>query len=205
MTGMDVDGSSLEIEVKLSVASADEASRRLALLPAQARDARRFEDNDIYDTPDRALSGRHSLLRLRVVEGRGVVTFKQKVESDLKAKVRAEVQTAVTSPDAMRRIFESLGFVRIYRYQKYRSYHEWTDPRSGASLAICLDETPIGVFMELEGPKESIDEAARRMGYSEADYIVEDYRALHLAWLKERALAETDMVFEGPAVGEPSR
>jgi adenylate cyclase class 2 len=205
MTGMEVDGSSIEIEVKLSVASAHEASGRLALLPAQARDGRRFEDNDIYDTPDRALSGRHSLLRLRVVEGRGLVTFKERVESDLRAKVRAEVQTAVTSPEAMRRIFDSLGFVRIYRYQKYRSNYGWADPQSGESLAISLDETPIGVFMELEGPKESIDQAARRMGFAEADYIVDDYRALHRAWLKERALPETDMVFEAPAAGEPSR
>ncbi|HEY3176349.1 MAG TPA: class IV adenylate cyclase [Candidatus Polarisedimenticolia bacterium] len=205
MNGVEADGTTLEIEVKVRAPSVDEALRRLAHLPALARDTRRFEDNDIYDTPDRALSGRHHLLRLRVVEGRGTVTFKQRVESDLRAKVRAEAQTGVTSPEATREILRSLGYVRIYRYQKYRRYYAWTDPATGAALAITLDETPIGVFMELEGPKEGIDRAAGRMGYAESDYIVDDYRALHLEWLKDRSLPETDMVFSGPDPGGPSR
>lgn len=205
ISGVEADGSVLEIEVKLGVSGAGEALGRLARLPAALRDGRRFEQNEIYDTPDRALSGRRDLLRLRVVEGRGILTFKRVVESEIRAKVRAETQTAVSSPGAMREILRSLGFTPIYRYEKYRAYYEWVPPGPGSPLAISLDETPIGVFMELEGARESIDRAAALMGYAEEDYIVDDYRALHVAWLGARGLPRGDMVFAAAPHGGEAR
>ena len=192
---MEGEGSSLEIEVKLRAGSADEALERLARLPATLDQGRLFEDNDVFDTPDGRLKRAECLLRLRVVDTRGILTFKEKVETAMRAKVRTEVQTAVGSPEAIRGILTKLGLVRVYRYQKYRSYHGWTEPESGARLSISLDDTPIGIFIELEGDMTAIDRAARRMGYGEADYIVEDYRALHIAWLHQRGLPAGDMVF----------
>lgn len=188
---------SLEIEIKLTVKSVEEARARLARLPADSREERRFEDNEIFDTPDRRLTRADALLRLRVVGQRGVITFKEKVESDLRAKVRREIETDVDSPASMRAILERLGLVRIYRYQKYRSYHAWIDPASDQGLTISLDDTPIGVFLELEGPPEAIDRAAAMMGFGPDDYVLDDYRTLHLAWLQERGLPESDLVFPG--------
>jgi adenylate cyclase, class 2 len=196
---MDTDGSGLEIEVKLALGSPAEAKERLGRLPAVLEDERRFEDNEVFDTPDGRLKRAGSMLRLRIVErdGRmsGVVTFKERVETGMRAKVRAEVQTMVASPVATREIISKLGFVRVYRYQKYRSYFGWSDPESGAKLSISLDDTPIGLYIELEGEKIAIDRAAGRMGFAENDYIVEDYRALHRAWLERRGLPAGDMVF----------
>ena len=192
---MESDGIGLEIEVKLQTRSVDEARARLARLPAAPEQERRFEDNEVFDTPDRRLMASESLLRLRRVDAHGIVTYKERIETGMRAKVRAEIQTVVGSPDAMREILLKLGLSRVYRYQKYRSYLAWNDPESGARLGISLDETPIGVFIELEGDKETIDRAARRMGYAEADYIVEDYRSLHRAWLERRGLPDGDMVF----------
>ncbi len=201
MDGVEKDGAALEIEVKIRVTDTREARDRLARLPAILREPRAHEDNDVYDTPDRALSARRDLLRLRVAAGRAILTFKRKVDADFKAKVRQEIQTSVTTPSAMREILRALGYARIYRYEKYRAWYEWTDPESGGSLAISLDETPIGVFVELEGERGAIDRAARRMGWTESDFIVEDYRELHEEWLAERGLPEGDMVFVEPADG----
>ena len=199
MRGMEQGGSSLEIEVKLRVESLHEAHRRLAALPATLTDGRQFEDNDIFDLPDGRLAAARSLLRLRVVGSTGMVTFKSVVEGqdwdNVRAKVRAEVQTPVGAPEAMRGIFLKLGLSRVYRYQKYRSYYRWADPASGATLSISLDETPIGIYLELEGDKNAIDIAAARMGWTPDDYIVDDYRALHIAWLEQRGLPPGDMVF----------
>jgi len=196
---METGGSGLEVEVKLGVASLPEAHRRLAALPATLTDERQFEDNDIFDLPDGRLSAARSLLRLRVVGDGGMVTFKSIVEGPgwdtVRAKVRAEVQTAVGTPEAMRDIFLRLGLSRVYRYQKYRSYYRWTHPDSGAALCISLDEMPIGIYLELEGDKQAIDAAARRMGWTQDDYITDDYRTLHMAWLEKRGLPVGDMVF----------
>ncbi len=195
----------LEVEVKLRAGGAGEALERLRRLRADLVEPRAFEDNDVYDTPGGRLRGEGSLLRLRIVGGRGLLTFKEKVVSDLRAKVRREVQTAIESPDAARAILGRLGLIRVYRYQKFRSYYVWTDPGSGGRLAICLDETPIGVFLELEGAKESIDRAASLMGYGERDYILDDYRSLHHAALRERGLPEADLVFGDDPASRPAR
>jgi adenylate cyclase, class 2 len=192
---MDGSGVGLEIEVKLRAIGREDATSRLARLPALLEEERRFEDNDVYDLPDGRLAKSESLLRLRVVETRAILTFKEKVSSDLNAKVRSEAQSQVASADAIRIIFDKLGLVRVYRYQKYRSYYGWIDPAGGGSLQLSLDETPIGVFLELEGPKLAIDHAAGLLGYGESDYIIEDYRSLHQEWLSQRGLPPCDMVF----------
>jgi len=192
------EGASVEIEVKLRFPSIEEARSRLEKLAADIRETRRFEDNLVYDTPEGRLARAGSLLRLREVEGKGVLTLKEVVASDLRAKVRSELQTEVRSPGAIREIFSKIGLVEVYRYQKHRSYYAWSDPQTGETLEISLDETPIGVFVELEGSKPSIDRAARRMGFGESDYILEDYRSLHRLWLEERQLAPSDMLFEEP-------
>lgn len=198
---MDQSGTRTEIEIKLKVASVQEGLDKLALLPAELEEAPRFEDNEVYDTASRSLGATETLLRLRVVGERATVTLKEKVTSPLRAKVRTETETVVGSPDALRAVFARVGLVRVYRYQKYRSYHAWTDPKTGHQLAICLDDTPIGVFMELEGEQASIESAAAAMGFAASDHILDDYRTLHKAWAAQRGQPFGDMVFDDVAEG----
>jgi len=185
----------LEVEVKLRVIDEEDAMTRLSRLPATLVERRGFEDNEILDTADGALKAAGRLLRLRVTPERSLLTFKEKVASDLHAKVRSEVETEVGSPEAVRLMLLKLGLAPVYRYQKYRSYHAWTDEVSGERLSISVDETPIGVYVELEGPPLAIDAAAGKMGYTVDDYILDDYRTLHLAWLDQRGLPQGDLVF----------
>jgi adenylate cyclase class 2 len=154
----------LEIEVKLRMASIDRARALLARLPAVLSRERGFEDNVVYDLPDGSLRRQECMLRLRDSDGEGTLTWKEKVPTQLRAKVRAEVESKVASPEAVRTILGKLGLVVVYRYQKYRADYRWTDPDGGAQLLICLDDTPIGAFVELEGPPETIDRAASAMG-----------------------------------------
>jgi len=63
-------------------------------------------------------------------------------------------------------------------------------------LVIEMDETPIGTFLELEGPAEAIDRAARELGYAKKDYVVKSYLALYLEECRRRGEAPKDMVFE---------
>jgi len=203
---MDESGTRTEIEIKLKVASVQEGLDKLALLPAELEEAPRFEDNEVYDTASGSLGATETLLRLRVVGERATVTLKEKVANDAaggapRAKVRTETETVVAFPDALRAVFARVGLVRVYRYQKYRSYHAWTDPKTGHQLAISLDDTPIGVFMELEGEQASIESAAAAMGFAASEHIIDDYRTLHKAWAAQRGQPFGDMVFDDVAEG----
>jgi len=52
-----------------------------------------------------------------------------------------------------------------FRYEKYRTTFRLPDSNAWANgLLIELDETPIGTFVELEGPAAAIDRAAEELG-----------------------------------------
>lgn len=181
----------LEIEVKIRFEDVDEARRALKDAGAREIRARHFEDNRIFDTPGRDLAARSALLRVRETsDEKGFVTFKEKVESDISAKVRKELEAEVSPPATLAQILLGSGFIQTYRYQKYRTVF-----RLGAAT-IDLDETPMGCFIEIEGSREEIDEASRRMGRRPEQYIVEDYRSLYLEWLEQRGLPPGEMIFD---------
>ena len=59
-----------------------------------------------------------------------------------------------------------------------------------------LDETPIGTFLELEGPSRWIDRTAKELGSTKDAYIFRSYARLHAQWCAEYDKPFCDMVFE---------
>jgi len=179
-----------ETEIKLAMSDVDSAKRMLYRAGFRVHKRRLFEDNFVFDTPDGRLRGGAMLLRLREAAGKAIVTFKGRpIES--KHKSREELETAVANGAAARLIIERLGFRQIFRYQKYRT--EYKQPsRPGTAT---LDETPIGVYVELEGQPSWIDRTARTLGFAERDYINRSYGGLFLDWRRENRRKARDMVW----------
>ncbi len=155
-----------EIEIKLALASAAEGRRWLEEGGFRLRKARVFEDNVLFDTPDRRLRAAASLLRLRQAGDTVRLTFKGPATYE-KHKSREELEIQLSDAGLGARILERLGFEPVFRYQKYRTEYG----EAGAAGVVTLDETPIGDFFELEGAPEWIDRTAARFGFREADYI----------------------------------
>ncbi len=91
-------------------------------------------------------------------------------------KIRDEREVQVANAEASAQILAAFGLVPGFRYEKYRTTYRLPD---SGELEIDFDETPIGDFLELEGSRTAIDRAARRLGFSPLDYIVESYAALY--------------------------
>ena len=165
--------SSRENEIKLAFPSPALATQALIQAGASPLRERVFEDNVAFDRPGHPLTQGGMLLRLRRSGDVSTLTFKSKVEGEHRHKVMLEHETIVADHAAMLRILDGLGYVPVYRYQKYRSSF-----RLGGVEAV-VDETPIGTFVELEGDAESVDLAAASLGVSPEDYIRATYRELH--------------------------
>lgn len=185
-------GSIREIEVKIAFDSADEARRRIEDLAPKVSQSRTFEDNILYDLPGDELKAQGKVLRIRRVGDRAWLTYKEKIPSAAGSRhtERIERESGISHPDAVAGALEGLGFRIAYRYQKYRAMYRLPD------LDICLDETPIGCFVELEGEPLRIDQVAERLGKSEADYIRRNYRTLHAERAAARGEAPGNMVFD---------
>lgn len=177
-----------EVEIKLAFDSVEPARRAIERTGAAIRLARHFEDNLVLDRADRSLKENGIVLRLRADGDRRILTLKCPVPGIHVHKVRAEYETQVGDIDVMREIFARLGFEIAWRYQKHRTQYRLGD------LAICLDETPIGCYVELEGPPEQIDRTAAEMGFGIEDYLRHSYRELYVLEARRRGIPEGDLL-----------
>jgi adenylate cyclase class 2 len=165
----------IETEVKLKVASVEAAHEALNRIGARATRARHIEDNLLFDLEGKVLRGRGHLLRLRETPSGAVLTFKGPYRVDGGIKSREEIEAGSADGSALRAILNRLGFVPVFRYQKYRETFAWQGQE------IVVDETPIGVFLEIEGDPAGIRAAATALGFAPADYLTDSYAALFRA------------------------
>lgn len=111
-------------------------------------------------------------------------------------KVREEIETVLPEADNLQKIFEGLGLKGWFRYEKFRTPYKLPARAKWAKdLLIDLDETPIGTFVELEGPGPAIDQAARELGFSHHDYVLKNYLVLYLDDCKRQNLQPSHMLF----------
>ena len=182
--------SATETEVKIRVsnrAAALDALKRAGLTISAPR---QFESNTLYDTPERALSKKGVLLRLRQVGDTSVITWKGRGQAG-PHKSRPELETSIGSLETLHRILVELGYQPMFRYEKYRTEFAAGDEDG----VVTVDETPIGDFLELEGPGEWIDRVAGELGFGRKDYILESYGRLYLADCERRGVEPAHMVF----------
>jgi adenylate cyclase class 2 len=211
-----------ETEIKLKISDVPAFHRtlkRIGARPAGLGTSKVHEENMIFDTPQGGLAKHGQLLRIRTETpaGRGksrdtrpkqrvVLTFKQPIaqpavsgmerESYESYKVREEIEVEVAEAGNLTRIFERLGMSGWFHYEKYRTTFRLPDSKAWAKgLLIELDETPIGTFVELEGPAVAIDRAAQELGFSKHDYVLKTYLSLYMEDCRRKGVQPSHMVF----------
>jgi adenylate cyclase class 2 len=214
-----------ETEIKLRISDTSALLRQLKKLgarPVGGGTGRVHQENVIFDTPQGGLAKHGQLLRIRTEtpEPNGaknssppmrkfLLTFKRPIERPFESdpqdipgaihKVREELEVEIADAGTLSKIFEGLGMSGWFRYEKYRTTFRLQGPQNWAhGLLIELDETPIGTFVELEGPAAAIDRAAADLGFSKRDYIVKNYLALYVEHCRKKGEEPRHMVFPEP-------
>jgi len=181
--------SNQEIEVKFRVADIRDLRRRLHESKFRLITRRTHEMNTLYDLRGQTLRKRGDLLRLRKYGTEWILTYKAKGKTG-RHKTRTELETKVDDGKKMEAILLALGFTPSFRYEKFRS--EWTDGKG----KVVLDETPIGIFGEIEGKSRWIDQTARLLGIPNSDYITQSYAELFFEWKKRSRSPAKEMTFK---------
>ena len=163
----------IEREVKLPFDSTDAARAALEAVRVTPLRPRRLQHDVLFDTADQQLRRQGCVLRLRHDGGHAILTFKGRVQPG-SMKVREERETAVVDAQAMRAILEGTGFTPWFVYEKYREEY------LAGGVIVAIDETPVGTWMELEGPEAEILDVARTVGRSPQEFILSSYRSLFL-------------------------
>jgi adenylate cyclase class 2 len=195
--------SPIEVEVKIAVPSAARLRKVLRDTAFSVVSPRVFEQNLVLDNARGSLRANGLLLRVRTSGRRNSVptalcTFKGPAqETPTHHKKRIEREFIASSADECLAVFAGIGYHPAFRYEKYRTEfaRRARKGEKGKQGVITLDETPIGVFIELEGPALWIDRTAKELGFSRNDYITMSYARLWERWREEHAIPPGNMVF----------
>lgn len=103
-------------------------------------------------------------------------------------KIREEIETEVSSVAALEAIVSALGFSPFFRAQKWREEYELP------AAHVALDDTPMGIFVEIEADAAIITTVTMAMGRSPADWLLESYQRLFTAWATARGLPASAML-----------
>ena len=188
-----------ETEIKLPVTDIESAIQAVQKQSAVLLTERHLEDNLLFDQQDNMLSKQRKLLRMRIITAPGsgqelktILTFKDAPQTTDDVKEREEIECEVSGGNNLQEIFSRLGYRITFRYQKYRMIFQPED----VDLHICVDETPIGNFLELEGEILRIHEYATKLGYNRDDYITQSYATLYYRWCQKTGSKEPFMLFQ---------
>jgi adenylate cyclase class 2 len=178
----------LEREIKLRFESGAAARQAIASSGARLLRPRRLQSDALLDRDGAPLRGAGCVLRVRIEEDRAFLTFKGAPQLST-MKVREELESGVADGPLVIGVFERLGYSVWFRYEKYREEFALDD------VTIAIDDTPIGTFVEIEGPAAGIEAAAAALGRGPSDYVVLSYRALFLQYCDERGIEPSHMLY----------
>lgn len=174
----------VETEAKIRVSSFGPIRRKVAALGGIVDSPRTFEQNTLLDAAGGSLRASGRSFRVRCYGDDGTVTLKgvARVKGGLKS--RQELETSVSSPEMLVRILGELGFRPQFQYDKFREVWKL------GKCVLCLDETPLGRFVEIEGTAHEIHRVADLLGLGAERFLSDSYPVL---WFK--AGRHGDMVF----------
>ncbi len=145
----------IEKKYRLATKQREEINKQLPKLRAK-RVAREFEENTLYEGGLIDIS--RSVLRLRRVGKRALLTYKERFPSTSAIREQLEEETEVADAAAIDAILVALGFRSAVVYEKRRT--TW----SLGKVEIVIDDLPFGWFMEIEGPAKEITRTEKLLG-----------------------------------------
>lgn len=149
--------SPIETEVKLRIPTTEGWEARLTASGFRLEVPAQIERSVLWDRGSELLE-HGCALRLRRYAGVSTLTWKGPKREDPVLKVRPERETSVGDAETMEGILRALGYTPVMTMEKVRALWKRED------LVACLDETPFGCFLELEGHETAIRSEMTRLG-----------------------------------------
>jgi adenylate cyclase class 2 len=184
-------GAVVEHELKIPVPELERVRQALSEEGGRRTHGGLHEDNLLMDTGSGELRTAGRVLRIRRFGGETILTLKGGASFRRGVKSRTEDEVVIDDGDRMLAILSGLGFEVVARYQKVREgWHL-------GPVKVLLDRTPMGSFVEIEGPFDQLEATAQRLGLDPESAVRGSYLDL---WHDHRAAhpgndLPDDMVF----------
>ncbi|MEO7189675.1 MAG: class IV adenylate cyclase [Vicinamibacterales bacterium] len=178
----------IEQEVKLAFSSLEAARHAVSTAGGRLLVSRRLLSDRLFDTDDARLRQQGATLRIRRDGPQGIVTWKGPHRPGL-VKSREELETTVGDASILEAALVALGYQHSFSSEKYREEFDV------AGAHTMIDDTPAGVFIEIEAAPDDIARVSVLLGKTPLDYRLESYPTLWRAWCREHGQPPSDMLF----------
>jgi adenylate cyclase, class 2 len=179
-----------EREIKFYVQDLEAMAQRLHICGADLTRERTLERNLRFDTADHGLQREGRILRLRQ-DDRARVTYKSDARVEGGVIARTELEFTVDNFAVARKLFEALGYQVVVLYEKYRRTYRLGD------VEVVLDELPMGDFVEIEAPNNTLIEGvAQMLGLDWSKGIATNYLGLFATARAKRGFTFNDLTFD---------
>lgn len=180
----------IETEVKFKIQDLLELEKNIKSIGGKELHRNVFQRTVMMDTSEEQLIKRGVFLRVRDGEKK-IMTVKSKLlGGDEKFKERQELEIEIGDVELAEKMMFELGFTKKWIMEKYRTEYELVD------TILALDKLPFGNYLEIEGDKDSIEEAIRILGLENEERITNTYWHLFDDYKKENNLNGEDIVFD---------
>jgi adenylate cyclase class 2 len=125
-------------------------------------------------------------------DGRNTLTVKIKGQDSEKMKYfkRTELETEISDIEAVINMMLCFGYTKRISWEKKRmSFVPKKD------FEICLDETPMGYFLEIEAEEKKIEEVIRKLGLEHLERSKKAYLGLWADYREGKNIDCEDMLF----------
>lgn len=153
----------MEYEIKFKIDKKAPLIKRLKSLGAE--DLGRKKEIDIY------MRLNEKTVRIRKTGKKGLLTTKEFIPTDKRAKIREETQTAVDDVEALIKIFKGIGFKEVKRIEKIRHTFKFDNG------LVLVDQLPfMGYYIELETNSfKKMKDLARKIGLDYNEGTINSY------------------------------
>ncbi|MFA6888131.1 MAG: class IV adenylate cyclase [Candidatus Woesearchaeota archaeon] len=174
----------IETEVKIKIDAVEPIKQKLLGMKAELYKKRALQ-TDLY-FGNKKLRKNGQTLKIR---DNAIFTYKGPAEKKKNIRSNEEIEIMIDNAAYLQLLLEKLGYVQYWKKERYRESYLIN------MTQICIDETPMGNFIEIEGKKENILDIAKRLGFSQKDFSADGYGKIWREYAKKNK-CKGDMVFK---------
>lgn len=173
----------LELEYRFKIDDKGKMSRILNKL-AKIVVKREHQTNVMFDNTEKLMQISNGRVRIQTIKNRKkVLTYKKPITT--KGHINKEIEYEIEFVDTngqIEKILKAMEFTPATSYERFRTQWE-TD-----GVIITLDEYPFSDLIEIEGPREKIENITKKLGFNPKKGLLMPCDTLFQEWRKERGL-----------------
>ena len=164
-----------EIEIKFKIEKKDDVRKKLLDLGGISKKPYKQTTYGFFSNDSIA---KGIFPRIRDEHGKIVLTVKVRSQKKTNYFERKEYSVEISNAEEGVDIMKSLGYGQIRVFKKVREEWDFKD------VDVVLDELYFGIYMEIEGSKEKIEEMVKKLGFEDKERITKAYLGLEDDYLK---------------------